>query len=182
MSTQLSVARMNAIYATLAALPLLLIYLQVTWTMLLVGAEVSYAVQNRFYLKGPVHLPPPSQAVRRRLALLIAGRACSAFENGHEGEDFDDLSSALNVPIEWVTSVYDDLHAAKLLGRLDEIPGRIIPLRSTDQIRVIDVVEAIDGEVPPQVRAHLSLPAYLEDRLTRIDEAAREVWADELMR
>lgn len=182
MSTQLSVARINAIYATLAALPLLLIYLEVTWTMLLVGAEVSYAVQNRFYLTGPMNLPPPSQAVRRRLSLLIAGRVCADFAEGREGEDFNDLAIALNVPIEWVTGVYDDLHEAKLLACLDGIPGRIVPLRSTDQIRVLDVVEAIDGEIPARVRPHLRLPAGLEDRLARIDEATREVLANDLMR
>lgn len=52
LSTQMSVVRLNAIYATLAALPLLLIYLQVTWTIVLVGAEVSHAVQNRDELRG----------------------------------------------------------------------------------------------------------------------------------
>ena len=63
----MGVAQANAIYATLAALPLLLIYLQISWTIILAGAEVSYAVQNLESLRGTEHMPPASHAIKVRL-------------------------------------------------------------------------------------------------------------------
>lgn len=44
---QVGVALNNAIYGTMAALPLLIVYLQLAWTVLLFGAELSRAVQYR---------------------------------------------------------------------------------------------------------------------------------------
>jgi membrane protein len=50
---QVGVALNNAIYGTLAALPLLVVYLQMAWTVLLLGAELSHAVQHRHSLRPP---------------------------------------------------------------------------------------------------------------------------------
>jgi membrane protein len=43
---QIGVARYNAIYGSLAALPLFLMWLQISWIIVLLGAEFSYAYQN----------------------------------------------------------------------------------------------------------------------------------------
>ena len=43
----------NKVYATLAALPMLIVYLTVTWTIILAGAQVCYAVQHVHDLRPP---------------------------------------------------------------------------------------------------------------------------------
>ena len=43
---QLSVARYNAIYGSFAALPLFLLWVHISWTICLFGAEFTYASQN----------------------------------------------------------------------------------------------------------------------------------------
>lgn len=48
---QVGVALNNAIYGTLAALPLLIVYLQLAWTVLLFGGELSRAVQRCRHLR-----------------------------------------------------------------------------------------------------------------------------------
>jgi membrane protein len=48
---QVGVALNNAIYGTMAALPLLIVYLQLAWTVLLFGAELSRAVRFRNRLR-----------------------------------------------------------------------------------------------------------------------------------
>lgn len=50
---QVGVALNNAIYGTLAALPLLVVYLQLAWTVLLLGAEISHAVRTIHTLRRP---------------------------------------------------------------------------------------------------------------------------------
>lgn len=45
-SGQLWVSRYNAIYGSFAALPLFLLWLQISWTICLFGAELTYAGQN----------------------------------------------------------------------------------------------------------------------------------------
>ena len=45
-SGQIWVSKYNAIYGSFAALPLLLLWLQLSWLICLFGAELSYASQN----------------------------------------------------------------------------------------------------------------------------------------
>ncbi|MEF9930925.1 MAG: YihY/virulence factor BrkB family protein, partial [Bacteroidales bacterium] len=45
METQLFVSRLNAIYGAFAAIPLFLIWMDISWTIILIGAEISHAYQ-----------------------------------------------------------------------------------------------------------------------------------------
>ena len=46
LSGQLWITRYNAIYGTFAAIPLMLLWIQFSWFIALIGAEISYAAQN----------------------------------------------------------------------------------------------------------------------------------------
>lgn len=179
LSTQMSVARLNAIYATMAALPLLIVYVQVTWTIFLVGAEVSYAVQNRHQIRGPHALPPATEAVRQRVALHMVDRVCRHFDTGEGQVELSDLATDCGVPAEWVSRVYEDLHAAGILGHIADAPELIVPLRAPGRIRVAEVVEAVHGGVPGPVMNRLRLSPHLEDQLGRIDRATRDILSDD---
>lgn len=37
---------MNAVYGAFAAIPLFLVWLNISWTIILIGAEISHAFQN----------------------------------------------------------------------------------------------------------------------------------------
>lgn len=45
METQLLVSRLNTVYGAFAAIPLFLMWMNVSWTIILVGAEISHAYQ-----------------------------------------------------------------------------------------------------------------------------------------
>ena len=51
LETQVLVAKQNAIYGVLAAIPLFMIWLNLGWTIILYGAELSYSFQNVNHLK-----------------------------------------------------------------------------------------------------------------------------------
>lgn len=46
LETQMFVSRKNAIYGTIAIIPLFMVWLNMGWTVILYGAELSYAFQN----------------------------------------------------------------------------------------------------------------------------------------
>ena len=46
LETQMLVTRLNGIYGTFAAVPLFMIWLNLSWSIILIGAEVSYAFQH----------------------------------------------------------------------------------------------------------------------------------------
>ena len=174
LSTQVSVARLNPIYGTLAALPLLLIYLQVTWTIVLVGADVSYAVQHRHRLTGTRPRRTAAPVLRLRLALFFVARVCRDFSDGKGGYETATAAEALDVPEYWIEDVFDELAVAGILGRVDGREAAIVPLRPPDQITFADVFGAIQGDIPPEVNAALALPGPLETRVEQVEAAVRE--------
>lgn len=46
LETQLFVTRLNGVYGTFAAVPLFMIWLEISWNIILIGAEVTYAFQH----------------------------------------------------------------------------------------------------------------------------------------
>jgi membrane protein len=50
LETQVMVAKQSAIYGVLAAIPLFMIWLNLGWTIILYGAELSYAFQHANHL------------------------------------------------------------------------------------------------------------------------------------
>ena len=46
LETQVMVAKQSAVYGVVAAIPLFMIWLNLGWTIILYGAELSYAFQN----------------------------------------------------------------------------------------------------------------------------------------
>ena len=46
LETQLLVTRLNGVYGTFAAIPLFMVWLNISWNIILMGAEISYAFQN----------------------------------------------------------------------------------------------------------------------------------------
>ena len=46
LETQVFVSRLNSVYGTFAAVPLFMIWLNLSWNIILIGAEVSYAFQH----------------------------------------------------------------------------------------------------------------------------------------
>ena len=46
LETQIMVSKQNAIYGVLAAIPLFMVWLNLGWSIILYGAELSYAFQN----------------------------------------------------------------------------------------------------------------------------------------
>lgn len=164
---QIGTARMNAIYATLAALPLLLVYLQVAWTIVLLGAEVSYGLQNLHVLGPDRSLDQLNQTLRERLALRLVASACESFDRGGGPVELARLASELDVPREWLDAVASELDSSGVLalarGR------RIVPARPGRQISVHEVLAALRGELSGEIGDRLALPETLGRTLAEVD-------------
>lgn len=168
---QIGVARMNQIYAAFAALPFFLIYVQTTWTVILVGAEVSAAIQNLHRLRAE-DLPAPPFVVRERLALHLVGEAVAAFLRGERGCAPGDLAVDLEVPVEWLEDVADDLAVEDVLGWMKR-RERVVPLLPPGRLDGLTVLDALRGRAPEALSSRLVLPEGLEERIRRLEETRR---------
>ena len=167
------VANANAVYLTFAALPILLVYVQLLWTIVLGGAEVAYAVQNLASLRGGEQLPAASRAVQQRLAWHLVAAACDGFRTGRRGVTAAELSTRLDVPMEWVDGVSDLLVQGGVLVVLQGDAERLMPAVPPEQLDMAKVTAAVDGDADSNL-ARVRLPLAQEQEVTAARGAAGE--------
>ncbi|MCB2191233.1 MAG: YihY/virulence factor BrkB family protein [Deltaproteobacteria bacterium] len=144
---QVGVSRYNAIYGGFASLPLFMVWLQVSWQVLLFGAELAHA--HNLVSKGT---PPKdvayrlNPAQREALALGIMQKTARRFQAGEEPWSVAQLAKELRVSKGEVWSVVDDLESAGLLAELNQ-EGLVLPGRSLDNLLVCEVLDAVRGSL-----------------------------------
>jgi membrane protein len=124
--SQVWVSKYNAIYGSFAALPLFLIWLQLSWLIVLLGAELSFAYQNYRSFEFDADIKRISYRYKRLVYLLIVHHVTSRFEKGEEPVTNMNLSVNLKLPIRLVNELLFELVESKIfsevsLGRKNEV-------------------------------------------------------------
>jgi membrane protein len=102
---QIWVSRYNAIYGSFAALPLLLLWLQLSWLICLFGAELSYASQNVKKFSFERDSRNISRRYKDFLTLLIASLIVKRFAEGGKPYTADELSDLYHIPLRLTTQI-----------------------------------------------------------------------------
>lgn len=97
-SGQLWISKYNAIYGSFAALPLLLLWLQISWLIVLIGVELSFAHQNI----AKFNFEKETKGITRRykdfIILLISTLIVKRFEEGEKPYTANDISEMYKIP------------------------------------------------------------------------------------
>ncbi len=80
--SQMWVSSYNAIYGSFAALPLFMLWMQISWTICLFGAELCYTNQNLDYYDYNTKTSDISHRYRIMLCTILASRICRRFDRG----------------------------------------------------------------------------------------------------
>lgn len=142
---QLSVARYNAIYGSFAALPLLLLWIQVSWTICLFGAELTYAGQNLRNFSFDKDTRNISRRYHDFVAILILSQIAKRFANNEEPYTAQAISVECQIPISLTNKVLYELENVKLIHEVssDEKSEEIAYQPSID-INKLNVAMLID--------------------------------------
>jgi len=133
-SGQIWVSKYNAIYGSFAALPLLLLWLQLSWLLCLFGAEITYASQNVKKFSFDRDSKNISRRYKDFLMLVIASLIIKRFEKGDKPYSADELSEENSIPIRLTTEI---------LYLLTEL-GIILEVRLDQDERVVHYQPALD--------------------------------------
>lgn len=144
---QVGVSKYNAIYGSFAALPLFLIWLQMSWLIVLFGAEISFAVQNveKYEFEPDTHnLSPFSWRV---LTLTVAHLLIKNFANGEKALTAEEISKRLEIPIRAVRDIIYMLVDSEILSEVNtknEKEKAYQPAVDTNILTVSYVLNALD--------------------------------------
>ncbi|MGE5217237.1 MAG: YihY/virulence factor BrkB family protein [Chloroflexota bacterium] len=115
---QIGVASYGAIYGSFAALPLFLVWLQLSWLIVLFGAEVSFARQNVTAYEFESECSNLSQSFKRLVALVITHHCVKAFAQAQPAPTAEQISRELEIPVRLTRSILFELTEAKILSEL----------------------------------------------------------------
>jgi len=122
LSGQIWVSKYNAIYGSFAALPLLLLWLQMSWVICLYGAELSFAAQNMRNFE----FEEDTQNISRRyydfLCVVVSGLIYSDFPN--KKYTTEDISSILHLPSKLTGNIIAHLRDIQVIDETIDIRGR----------------------------------------------------------
>ena len=165
--------RYSAIYSGFAILILFLIWLYLSWVILLFGASVAFYRQHPEYVVAQGGEPRLSNRMRERLALAIMSVISSHYLAGRPPWTMRALTQRMAVPMHTIDVVLDALEQGKLLVRTSDDPRAYLPARDLGAITVWQLLEIVRsaGEDRFLNPAALPVPAAVDRVLTRVEQA-----------
>jgi membrane protein len=115
---QWGISRLSAIYGSFAAIPLFIVWIQTTWLIVLLGAEVSFANQNVARYELETDAMNISHFHRKVFILLILHAVVMNFKNGFRPKGAESLASDLKVPVRICSEILSDLKEAGLVSEI----------------------------------------------------------------
>ena len=147
-SSQLWVSRYNAIYGSFAALPLFLLWLQISWTICLFGAELTYAGQNIRSFSFDQDTRNISRRYRDFISILIMSLIAKRFEKNEPPYTAAEISEEHQIPIRLTNQVLYQLQEIELIHEVvtDEKSEEIgyQPSMDINQLNVAILLDRLD--------------------------------------
>jgi len=145
---QVGIAKYNAIYGSFAALPLFLIWLQLSWLIVLFGAEISFAIQNVDTYEFEQDCRGVSPAFKTLLSLQISHLLIQAFSRGDNPLTASQVSNNLEIPIRLVRQILYELADSGIISDTSDDESKEVayqPARDINMLTVKYVIEALEN-------------------------------------
>ncbi|MBP7651772.1 YihY/virulence factor BrkB family protein [Candidatus Dependentiae bacterium] len=170
-------SNLKIIYGGFAALPIFLIWLYISWLILLLGAELTFAIQNVANYRVSIENIKMSSYENINISIIIMYYVCKTFYISKLSNDIKDntvsirnLSLKLNLSERVINFVASNLYDAGFIGFDNTGENQNILLKiNPEQITIKDIVnavinnnkkstlEAIFADVDPEILKHLEI-------------------------
>lgn len=190
-SSQVGVARYNAIYGSFAALPLFLIWVQYSWFVVMFGAELTFANQNVDHYELENDITHMSIRYKRVIALLIANYVVKNFQEGKKPYTAMHIAKKLDLPVRLARNIIFDftetgifnevkmdedkevgyqpgisdskLTVKYILDKLDEKGVNALPMEDTEELKVVQALMKDMDELLNTSRGNILIKDLVKD-------------------
>ncbi len=146
---QIGIAKYNAIYGSFAALPLFLAWLQLSWLIVLFGAEFSFAHQNVDTYEFEQDSGRVSLSFKNLLSLQITRLMVKNVTVGGPPLTETEISQTLQAPIRLVRTLLDELIKSGVIIDVRSEKGTgpaYLPTRDASRLSIMYVIEALEAK------------------------------------
>ena len=173
-NSQMGVSRYSVIYGSFAAFPLFIVWMQISWLVVLMGAEISFANQNVGRYEFEYQSLSINSYQKRILTLQILNIIVKKFLAGANPASASEISKNIQIPVRLAREILYKLAAAGLiteinidqprdrlyqpsmdtrkmtieyvLSRIDKAGGDNIPVKQTNEYRKLNTIISAFGE------------------------------------
>ena len=147
---QVDIFSYSVVYGTFAALPLFLVWLQVSWLIALAGAELAAHIESDMYI-GETDSPKDYRAAsQKEVALYILYRSIQAFYRGDSPITATQIARELEVSAHDVVAVIDVLEKGNVVGEITVKDSSVVGyqvLRDPKLFTVTDIFGVIENQL-----------------------------------
>ena len=164
---QVGLAKYNAIYGSFAALPFFLLWLQISWLVVLFGAELSFAHQNVDTFEFEPDCLNVSHKYKRKLSLLITNLLVKNFCNCSRPLQTEEISQKLETPVRLVRQILYELVECGVLSEVKTEQDRQVayqPACDADVLTVKYVMDALESH------GNAAIPVLDSSELAKLSE------------
>ena len=180
---QVGVARAGRIYGSFAIVPIVLLWVHVSWQIVFFGAEVAFAVQNCATYRMEQGAHRASVRSRITLALAIVMEAASHMMGKRGSVDVADFARERRVPVRFLNDVVKELSREGLLGELSDEPGSYVLLRAPEALQVGEVFDCmLKSGVAPEDLGLSQVPQSIGQLVQQASEGLSGSAADKTIR
>lgn len=205
---QVGVGRYNAIYGTMAALPIFMVWLYVSWLIVLLGVEMTYAWQNLRLVPSDIRGSEVNFASRELVSLTAMLAVSESFYRGESRWDSSQVATRLDLP---PRLAHDILQQLVRLGFLSEVkdgaresyayqPGRALEsltvhdllqglkqdginytrLRSTPEREVVREIESTIEAAGRSALANMTLQDLVKEMIAKRDSDGSQLLGEKV--
>jgi membrane protein len=164
--------RYTAIYSGFAILLMFMIWLYLSWLILLIGANLAYYYQHPEFLRADRRGLQLSHRLKEKLALMAMFLIGQNLYHNEPEWTMEGLAQSLCVPTEALEPIIEALEQYGLLATTAEEPPTYLPARPLDHTEIKEIFDAVRtaNEVSyPNLLAVPSEPA-IEELLDYLDQ------------
>lgn len=171
---QIYVSNYNAIYGSFAFLPLLLVWLQFSWLLLLTGCILTYSLQNVMTYNFLGDANNISIAALHRITVIIMAVVAQRFLKHETPLTRTELAAQYNLPVRLIGKIIAQLKNAGLVSYVsrDDNQLAIAPAREVGDMTVGDIIRSYDSMGDSELSPEFNL--IYEPLLTMIDDEAAD--------
>lgn len=172
--------RLSVVYAGFALIVAALLWTYFGWLILLIGAQLSFYVQNRNYLRMGLTELRLSIVQREQLTLKVMYLIARSYQDGKTRWSLDGLSHELGMPGIAIARIVHALEGAQLVTVTED--EHLLPARDPGKISIQEILDIARNEKAGQVGwRNLKLPA-IDAISAKMDEAWRKSCGDMTLR
>jgi membrane protein len=143
---QVGVSNYNAIYGSFAALPLFLIWLQASWAIVLLGAEIAFSWENTEALETQdIDYNKISIRLKKLIILRIVHLCVNRFTKKQIPASDSDISSEIRIPLKIVKVLLSKLIECRVLLEVNrQDSAGYVPASDIECLTILEVLTAFE--------------------------------------